>query len=286
MATAVVGRLDGAPATLTRVDDGWSLGGDHVVMPIDAVRQMTEGHFFPESAVIEPQITSLLFETAVRRAHSAVANLRNAEVHLVELSESSDDTFVLPFVRASHDLDQVLQDSITASVLSVAAAESQLNEWAASRGGWGEDEDRVAVTNKMELLAGRVGKSINLGRVPYQRLSVAVSRRHGYVHPGASRNVSLRGSAAVVPGRTAAAEAREACLGVRQALVALARLIGEPLPDYLRLCPPDDPPTEDAWGAYVLAGIRDDPDFPPSSLSSGAQGGMTDRVVRPVELEP
>lgn len=115
----------------------------------------------------------------------------------------------------------------------------------------------------MTTLAERAGAAIDLGRRPYQRLTVAVTRRHGYVHPGPNRNVSLRGAEAAVPGRTAAAEAREACLGVRQALVAFAEVIGLPRPDYLRFCPPDDPPTEEAWSAFVLAGIREDPDFPP-----------------------
>jgi hypothetical protein len=65
-----------------------------------------------------------------------------------------------------------------------------------------------------------------------------------------------------VPGTTIATEAREACLGARQALISLAKTLNQPSPVFVSVCPPADPPTEEAWsGAVVLDGVREDPDF-------------------------
>jgi hypothetical protein len=169
---------------------------------------------------------------------------------------------------ASHELDMTLQMSVVAVILAAATVEAQLNNWAVILGGWAEYEDRLSVGEKVKTPAERSSVSIDLGRPPYQRLSEAVSRRNEYVHSSpVPRPMSLTGRKVTVPGTSIAMEAREACLGTRQALIALAKSLGQPLPRYLSACPHSDPPTEESWsGAVVLGGTREDPDFPKRNL--------------------
>jgi len=69
-----------------------------------------------------------------------------------------------------------------------------------------------------------------------------------------------------IPGYEQSLDARRACRAVREALVALAYILGIEPPGYLAYCPSGPAEDDDAWrNASVMTGMRQDSDFPPVS---------------------
>ena len=267
-ASSLQGRLHGRRAELVREDAEWVLQDGTNVRRLSlegVLHLLVEEGFFPETVSIVPRLSDTLFNAAVRSAQESVGHLQQAVRHVGELAQAEGEAYIFPYVLAAHSLDLTVETGITSIVLAISAAESQLNHWASESGGWQADEDRLAADRKVQVLAGRAGKSIDLGVPPHQRLSAAVARRNEYVHSGPTqRTMSLRGVESVAPGRSMSIEARAACLGVRESLLDLANVLGAPKPAYIRVCPPGDPLDESVWSnALMMSGVRDDPEFPP-----------------------
>jgi len=271
-ATSVSGKFLRRRARATRDNEDWILSTDNGVRTISTGEFFTHianGDFLPATVEVLPDIAPNLFDRAVRDAEGALTCLYTARAKFTEVAAAGEGGVpIFEYAMASHELDMTLQMSVVSVILSIATVEAQLNKWAVVLGGWAENEDRLSVGEKVKTLAARFSVSIDLGRAPYQRLSEAVSRRNEYVHSSPiPRPMSLTGRNVTVPGTSIAMEAREACLGTRQALIALAKTLGQPLPRYLSACPNSDPPTEESWsGAVVLDGVREDPDFPKRNL--------------------
>jgi hypothetical protein len=228
------------------------------------LRLMGTGDFFPLTVEVIPDLAARLFDEAVRAAETSLNELRKGRAHLEEATTQNEGSWVMAVVLAGHNFDMSLRRAISSVICAVASAEAQVNHWAEQLGGWNENEDRLPVDQKMKALAARAQIVLDLGFSPFQRICVAVSRRNEYAHSKpAQRSMPLTGDNVAVPGTSISAEAREACLGVRQAMTALAKTLSLELPRYLSTCPPSDPPTEESWGgAVILDGVREDPDFP------------------------
>jgi len=267
VAASISGKFKGIPARITRTEDAWTLLAKNVEETIateDLLKLIADGVFFPLTVEVLPDLAPSLFDGAVRAAESSLNHLLKARSQLDEVAGAQNEGgWLVTFVLASHDLDMTLQTAVSSVMLAVASVEAQLNKWADSHGGWNAEEDRLPIGEKLKALATRAGTVIDLGSAPYQRLCEAVRRRNEYVHSSPlPRPMSLTGGKIAVPGTTVATEAREACMGARQALISLAQALNQPPPRYLSICPPANPPTEEAWsGAAVLNGVREDPDF-------------------------
>lgn len=230
---------------------------------MDVVREVARGSLTLNFVHVEPDLAGELLPEAIRRAEESVLKLAAAQKHVDELMETEDDPR-MPWVMATSALDRVLTASVTAVILAVAAAEAQVNAWAEWSGGWDEDEDRLSVDLKCSALAARHGVTLPLGQGALQALGRTVDLRNQFVHSKpVPQPMPLGGKRRPVPGRSISEDARRACLSVRQALLETSRAIGAEPPTYLAYCPPVAPEDDGAWStANILAGSRDDPDFP------------------------
>jgi hypothetical protein len=159
-------------------------------------------------------------------------------------------------------LDESLRRSIAGVVLAVSAAEAQVNEWAEAAGGWATGEDKENLVRKMKRLAAKSSLWLNIGGAPFQRFQECVDFRHELVHPKANER-ELKIASGPVPGLDLSLKARETCQLVRKSLIAVADVLGLSRPKYLAYCPPGDFRDDQLWSsAVVMAGVREDPDFP------------------------
>ena len=237
VAASISGKFKGIPARITRTEDVWTLSVKSVEERLsteDLLGLIAGGDFFPLTVEVLPDLAPSLFEGAVRATEFSLNHLHKARAEINEVAGAIDGGWLVAFVLASHNFDMTLQTAVSSVILTVASIEAQLNNWADSFGGWIEEEDRLPIGEKIKALSTRVGVDIDLGLAPYQRLCVAVSRRNEYVHSSlVPRPMSLTGGKAAVPGTTIATEAREACLGARQALISLAKTLNKLPPGYL-----------------------------------------------------
>lgn len=234
-----------------------SQGNEQRLTPVEISRCLIEGRFRPTHVRVKRNMTDRLFGAAVRAAEVATENEVNAQEGLLRLPDDDDsDESTWALLEVIGSLRDAVPPSLQAIVFAVAAAEAQVNAW----GQWKGEDDLVPVEDKCKRLAREAAGTLQLGKGPGQWFMEAVDARHRIVHsrPGETETRSI--SKADVLSQ--ALQARRACAGVRHVLVSLARLRQESPPDYLKASPPD-PNDVKAWRtATVLAGLRDDPDFP------------------------
>jgi hypothetical protein len=266
----------GSQVKLTRKGQLWDLSGSDAetreVALDEVLRLLAAGSFRFEGMTVVPDIADHLFKHAVQQAEESLAKYLEAEQELGELLEASDEgDEAVRFALHAGALDRSIARAVTSIVLSIAAAEAQLNNWSEESGGWRKqgrrDEDRLPAYEKCRVLALRAGVTVNVEVEPWSDLGDAVRARNGIVHSKPVRAVApLSEEAHRIPGYEQSLDARRACRAVREAMVALARILGAELPSYLAYCPPEPAEDDDAWrNASIATGMREDPDFPPVS---------------------
>lgn len=266
----------GRPANLTRKGQLWELSvaeTETQEIGLDEVlRLVAAGSLRFDAMTVEPEIADHLFKHAVQQAEEALGKYLEAERELEKLLEADDEgDELIPFTLHAGALDRCVARAVTSIVLSVVSAEAQLNKWAEERGGWRKqerrDEDRLPAHEKCRVLALRAGVTVDVEGTAWSDLREVVRLRNRIVHSKPVREVArLSNESHRVPGYEQSVEARRACRAVREAMVALAGILGTEPPSYLAYCPPAPAEDDDAWrNASVTTGMRPDPDFPPVS---------------------
>ncbi|MGH2538929.1 MAG: hypothetical protein ACREK3_06725 [Gemmatimonadota bacterium] len=232
-------------------------------------RLLAEGEFTPTSVIVTPELAALHFQGAVEQAQASVRELLHAERLLSDpenagLAEDEDDAFL--FILVASSWDKCLRYSSAAVILSVAAAEAQMNEWLESNEApkTAKSRQHLPLRRKVALIL-EGSKGGRLSSIEQQEFDAVIALRNRLVHsiPEAE---SLPLANAPQPGYWLSVEARRACLIVRKVLTRLARSLQQDPPRYLAYCPLVDPADDDEWNRAVLfTGAREDPDFPPAT---------------------
>jgi hypothetical protein len=213
---------------------------------------------------VVPDLSGLLFQEAVRQASRSTAELELAERERVRLLESPRGS-PIPLVLWAGHLDRATQAAIAAVMLSVSAAEAQVNQWAARFGGWQGGQDRMSLAKKCLDLADRGEAPSSDGDAWLVELRQAVRLRNDLVHAKPlARPIAAEGPQSLANARAISVEARRSCLTVRRTLLRVAQSLQVASPPHLAYCPDVDLSDDRNWGtAEVMTGVRQDVDFPP-----------------------
>lgn len=276
------GRLpsDEDAAFIKRGDDWWFVvpaqDREEEVEPSEVGHLMAREEFLPSSVVVVPVIAHHVYLAAIIETEAAHQSWRQALREVVEAvpdarrffnDQSYFDALIMDthdpmgFVMAMDAMDACVRHSVTAIPLAIAAADAQVNAWANTRGGWSESEERKGLAIRYQLLAQRVGIELSLSEEPLGSLRDRIKLRNDLIHGNAiaeEQPLEQRGA-----GRPLMLDARGSCLVVRQALLAMAEMLGEPPPSYLAFCPEASVEDDEGWrNARVLTGLREDSVFP------------------------
>lgn len=256
---------------LELLDDGrWATEDGDAIELDDVIPMLESEELRPAWVHVVPQLEGQLFQEAVSRAGESVCNLDKASTRLDdETSRVGWDRYDMALVTA--ELDRAMRASVTSIMLAIAAGESQVNAWAAAMVGWSAHEDKKPLHRKCQILSERVGHPLPVGQGVLQDLQESIDLRNSLVHPTPVPQPVRLGS--TQPGTTISVQARTACLRVREALLATARVLDVTAPAYLAYCPPGPPDDHAIWkNAELLTGVRSDPDFPSSDERTGPDG--------------
>lgn len=271
-------RIDGAPATLERVAAGWAFVGEpdprRFFSDTELIKLMAQ-EFIPKLLYLRQEFAGEFFAAAVRHEGRAATHCVNAEGHAKEVTGGpGDDIDYIAWVLWAGEVDRAMTEAASVIVLALAAAEAQANSWAEAFGVARTDgrpkKQKPALIEVLRDLALAKGSALDLGRQPFQDLRFAIDRRNEFVHARPLQPVDLT-RAPFVPGRSILIDARRSLVAVRRSLVEVSRCLSGDAETvrYLAACPLADPQDDDAWrSAYILTGIRPDPDFPPTLAST------------------
>lgn len=269
-------------ASLIRTGDNrWRFvdeDGNEIEAPAAQIIECAASHtFVPSTVEIRPMLAPILFQEAVRRTSQSVTELSDASKRL---ATGDLETNPLAFVMITAHLDRALQSGLAGTVLAIASAEAQANDWGESIGQWSAAGYRNELVEKLARLARNSDRKLERGSVYLQQLQESVSLRNRIVHSvPAPVSYTLTGKSALAPGRSASLGARRACLAVRESLIAVGRAIGVPVESelrYLAYCPSVDPTDDRTWSlAEVMTGVRADPVFPAvnARVAKGSEEG-------------
>jgi hypothetical protein len=253
-----------------RTPAGWRVTGSaDILEDEELVRLLVSEEFSVHSVVVVPELAPLLFQGAIEQVQASVVQLMEASRQSAD-EEHEHEAF--QFVMVTSALDKSLRHAAAGIVLCLAAAEAQINEWAADLGGWriddgGKSEDRLPLVDKLTLIASRFGTGLEKGSRPISWLIQAVDTRDDLVHSKPiEQELPLTSFGAREPARWLSVESRRAGVAVRKSLIAVANAIDREPPSYLAYCPEADPADDPAWLSTVFqTGLRADSVFPPLS---------------------
>ena len=271
--------------------EGWRGPDGQLLEDKDLVETLASAEFGLRTVAVVPEVAPFLFQGAIEQVEAAHGQLMDAARQMqddsadqepaeesgdadgrdgAEGQDGDDDGFWFQFILATSALDKSLRFSSASIMLSLAAAEAQVNGWAESLGGWafqdnGRSEDWLPLVDKLATLVARKGSSLDRGRRPISDLAAAARQRNDLVHSKpVEQSLPLGSLVAREPARWLCVEARRAALAVRESLVEVATTLGQEPPDYLIYCPEGADPDDDIkWlGVVMGTGIRDDSVFP------------------------
>ena len=291
--TAFLGVAGGSAHRMELSAEGWRGPDGTLLNDKDLVERLVSREFGVRAVAVVPEVAPLLFQGGIEQVEAAHTQLMEA-ARVMDDDDSDDaddgddgDDGWFQFILASSALDKSLRHSSAAIMLCLAAAEAQVNAWAESLGGWGEQangrsEDWLPLVEKLGVLSARQGESLDKGEKPVCDLAGAVRLRNELVHSKpVEQNLPLGSLVAREPARWLCVEARRAAVAVRESLVQVTVLMGVEPPDYLIYCPEADPEDDVKWlSVVVLTGMRDDSVFPKVSdrhrLNAGGPGEEPD----------
>lgn len=279
--------------------EGWRDPDGQLLEDKEVIQTLASTEFGLRTVAVVPEVAPFLFQGAVEQVEAAHGQLMEAARqmqddtadpdHGEEIDEEEgkvgredqgedDDNFWFQFILATSALDKSLRYSSASIMLSLAAAEAQVNAWAESLGGWalqnnGRSEDWLPLVEKLATLVARKGSSLDKGGRPTSDLATAVRQRNDLVHSKpVEQSLPLGSLVAREPARWLCVEARRAAVAVRESLVEVAATLDLEPPHYLIYCPEAADPDDDSkWlGVVMGTGMRDDSVFP--KVSERLQG--------------
>lgn len=266
--TAFLGMAGGSPYRVELSAEGWRGPDGKLLNDQDLVKQLISPGFGVKAVAVIPEVAPLLFQGGIEQVEAAHRQLMEAAREIDIEGDVSDESW-LQFIMATSALDKSLRHSSAAVMLCLAAAEAQVNAWAESLGGWGEQvngrsEDWLPLVDKLGVLSTRKGRSLDKGRKPISDLAAAVKLRNELVHSKpVEQSLALGSLVAREPARWLCVEARRSAIAIRECLVRVSAVLGEEPPHYLIYCPEADPEDDEKWvGVVILTGVRDDSVFP------------------------
>jgi len=233
----------------------------------DLERSMATDGLTKVAVVTELSLAAEFLSAAVAEGETSANHELKARSHL-PLKEDDPIDFILFWT----ELDRARRASRKGVMLAVSSLEAHINYVASTSLSIWREEDRLSLPDKWIIVPRALGgDTFDRGAEPMQSMQKLVSLRHKLVHPKSRRdrlsypNVGTGMAEAIfAPTDDAALDAgRWACLIAREVHLEFSRLTGLECPDWVNVVPGSGSTKAEDWiGASLLAGVREDPDFP------------------------